>query len=853
MKKQNKYFFIILAIFLGALWAYSFSTRINLLFIVPLGLKVIVLGGLGLNFAILAALAIKAYRAWPAKGSLKRWLPLAAIILTALVFLLAPYHSVPFRTTHTLKITAQDAEVKLAAVYSPDDNLVPRDEFEPGEGVTYFDAYGFRLTPGSTLNYQRGQTGGLTLSFTPDSGPANITWDGDVRQIDPGAVQNDRSVRSDGWVTQTDLETGRTHLSLPGYTWGNPDLFWSILGALLPVADFLTLASLLLMALWVILGLIQKTLKPSLNRTWLKAWLDALIALGLAMVLINVGFPDFIPGWFLLFFLPAMGMLAVRQVDIASQVFQLELACSLQAKKAYDDVINFLRRLNESRWTFWIFVGLIALAAAGAQLQLTTTGMGISGDSVHYIEGTRHIAAGDGYVRQIAEGDPVVMTGFPPVYSISLLPGAWFNIGIETFARYQNTALLILTILLSGLIVFKATGKAMPAIWTASFLALSEPILYIYTWIMSEPLFLVILLACFLLTYWQIRKPSLWKALLVGLVAGIMVNARLAGIAFVPVFALGILIYQDGRFGRRLRDAVLLAVAALIQPAAFFIRNSLVAGRVSESRGLTMATFKADYWETIGREMTSWFKWKTYFNLEYQRFNALFVTLGVILLLVLFWLIFRKKLATARGYDPIITLLFISIPVYLAVIVLNTVLFTPIQTVSGLNRYMIPVMMILWILLGKVLSAYWQLRLLFPKLMILFFLLVGISLYYPDAIDTIESPADYALHYTDRKTECGAELNALMAELPDTHFLTNNCEYFFFMTGKLCQHLSLDANAYLEDGVVTQALREGGIIAYTWGFGSNPPGISDYLTELNPLGEACFLNFYSEPGIIKMD
>jgi hypothetical protein len=166
---------------------------------------------------------------------------------------------------------------------------------------------------------------------------------------------------------------------------------------------------------------------------------------------------------------------------------------------------------------------------------------------------------------------------------------------------------------------------------------------------------------------------------------------------------------------------------------------------------------------------------------------------------------------------------------------------------------MIPVMMILWIILGKALSAYWQPSALSSKLMILFVLLVGISLYYPDTIKFVESPPDYLLQYTDRKAKCGAELDDLMAKLPDTHFLTNNCEYFFFMTGKTCQHLSLEADAYLEDGAVTQALRGGSIIAYTWGFGTEPPGISTYLSELNPLGEACFFNFYGETGGVFME
>lgn len=806
--------------------------------------------GLGLNFALLATYLFMRFFSWHPQGKTKSWLLLATFALTALIFLIAPYRSVPFRTTHQLEIIALDSDVKLVAVYSPDDNLIPREEFQTGEGVTDFAEVGFRLTPGSNLSYRRGQTGGLTLSFTADSGDMILTWDGTSHTFNPASVRDGEVLRINGWRAFVDSETGLSKISLPGYTWGDPDLFWTVLGALLPVADFISLASFIAIVAWIVLRVRQKMNITKADREWIRVWVDSLICIALAMVLIEIGFPDFIPFWFLLFFLPATAFLAYRQVQLLSACGDLEIKIFPALKHWLVIVGNTLKTVNLSRWTFWILIGIIAILAAASQIHLTAPGMGISGDSVHYLEGARNMAAGSGYVRHIAEGDPVVMTGFPPVYSSVLLPGIWIGANLEQFARYLNTILLVLTVILTGWIVFKITHKVMPAFWVTAFLVMAPPILTIYAWVMSEPLFLVLLLVTVLLWFWHIKRPTVWKPILIGVVAGIMTNTRLAGIAFVPVMVLGILIYQEDKFSRRLRDAALLAVTALIQPAAFFIRNSLVAGRISESRGLTVASFPHEYWEIIGAEVSSWFKWKTYFNLPHQRFNALFVTLGVLLLLIIGWLVFRKQLSASEKNNSVVTLLVLSIPVYLTVVVLNTILFTPNQTESGLTRYMIPILLILLILLGKLLNVYWKQPFLFPKVIILFVVLVGLQLYVIDSSDFISDPPLAFRHYTDRKNDCGNEVIEIVEDLPDACFYTNNCEYFFFLTGQRCRHLILETEAYQPGGEVYQAVREGDIIAFTPGFGTEPPGIWSYLNNLEHIDSGCYLEFYrySENG-----
>lgn len=843
MKQKRKWSTVVLCILVGFIWAYSFSSRVGLFFLVPFWLKFILLFGLGINAGLLILAIWPSFSAWIKQLQSRRWLLLSGFALTVLIFALGPYRTVPFPTTHSLTLTALDQEVKLVAVYSPDDNLIGREAFQTSPGVTEFDAVGFRLPAGSGLFYQRSQTGGLTLSFTRDSGIVSLQWDRIQTIIDLETIQNSAWQPVENWRASVDEDTGRSLLIIPGDTWGSPSTLWTILAVLLPVADFISLTSLWLLLTWLALG----RRGERLNRRPIKIWMDASLSVALAMLLIEIGFPYFVPGWFTLFFVPAMIYLAYGQLKILNEQEGMPLPWFVRLQSQLQSIHAFLKSLNRNPRLLWILITIVAVAGVIIQLHLTAPGMGISGDSVHYMEGARHLAAGDGYVRQIAEGDPVIMTGFPPVYSWSLVPSFWFNINVEHYARYMNALLLAACVALIGLIVFKTTDSALPAFWVTAFFILSPLNLNIYSWMMSEPLFLALLLGAILVWFRQLQQPAFWRVLITGLLVGLLINTRLAGIAFLPVFMLGILFFQTSPFRIKLRDALLLGLTAIIQPAAFFIRNSLVARGVSESRGLGLATFTKAYWQIIGAEISSWFKWQAYFNFAYQRFNALFITLGVLLCLTIAWLIFRKRLNQHKGSDSIIHFMLIAIPVYLAVIVLNTVLFTPGQTQYGLTRYMIPLLMMVLILIGKLGHRYWNQSFLFPRIMILFIVLVGMQLYIADVSENYWEPQFGFREYTDRKNQCQADVLAIVEQFPDQSFYTNNCEYFYYLTGRTCRHLTLTADAYTKDGEIYQAVEQGSLIAYASGFGTTPPGIWRLTKDLTVLGQGCYLRFYQWP------
>ncbi|MEA3327736.1 MAG: hypothetical protein U9R53_10620 [Chloroflexota bacterium] len=844
MTSKRKFWQLPAALLAGFLWAYSFTTRIGLLFIIPLWLKLIVLLSLSINLTMLGYYLYPNFLKALRKNKLWFWILIGSTALSSLIFILAPYQRVPFRTTHTLQIDALESEVIISAIYSPDDNLMDHTEFMISDGVTFFDEAGFRLSPASNIKYEQAHTGKLTLFFMKDSGPVNIFWDGQQQIITPQTLQEKAPSRFRTWHISSGIESSIIRVTLPGNTWGQPDTIWKILGGLLPIGDFFTLTTLALGLSWLVIALKQKPIIQAIQWRLVKVWVDALLCVTFALIMIRVGFPEFIPFWFLLFYIPAMMYLLYHQTKFFIENEFIKIRCFSKISQYLHTAGSFLKKINRERWVFLIAIMILAILSAVIQLHLTSPGMGISGDSVHYLEGAKNLAAGKGYVLEIAEGDPEPITGFEPVYSTLLSTGILLGVEAQQFARYVNTLLISLTMLMVGWIIFRTTGRVLPTIIGTSFLLLSPLILNIYSWAMSEPLFIVFLLTTLLIWFWHINKPSIWKALLTGLSASLIINTRLAGVVFLTTFAFNTLLFEKSKFKIRVRDTFLMGVAAFIPFAAFFIRNQIVTKNSPGSQTVALGTFPKEYWETIGQEISSWFKWQNYFNYQYERYNALFVSLGVVLLLVVLWLVFKKRLSVKNRTDPVVIFVLISIPVYMAAIILNTVFLTADPTVSGLIRYMIPILLLLMILISKLFSTCWRQPLLSHKLVIMFIIMTSLQIYITDATKIIrEQPLLYR-NYTDRKNQCGDEIAPIINENPEVSIFTNNCEYFYFMTGQRCRILAMDENAYRSDGEIYQAVKNGAIVTMSEGFGSNPPGVQDFLRKLDRFDSGCYLNFY---------
>jgi len=837
------------AIVAGFLLAYSLTTRIGLLFIIPLWLKFVVLLGLSINLGVLWLYLSSKYVETLKQNRLWLWILATGAALSVLIFVLTPYQRVPFRTTHSLEIEALESKVVLKAIYSPDDNLMRRDEFSISDGVTPVDEAGFQLAPASSIQYKQAHTGKLTLLFTQNSGPALISWDGQQETFNP-QVEGERNFHSDGWHIASEPEN-MIKVTLPGNRWGKPDRMWTILGGLLPISDFFTLTTLAACLGWVVIGIQRQTLKLSIHRKLIRVWVDGLLCLGFATLMIRVGFPDFEPAWFLVFFIPAMVYLLYQQIKTLADLANIEIKPLSKFQHFLQKSAKLLNRINQNKWVFIVLLLIIATLGSVIQLQLTSPGMGISGDSVHYMVGGKNLALGKGYVLDITEGEPEPITGFEPVYSALLAAGTLVGVEVVQFARLLNTVLFFMTMIMMGWIIFKTTGRVIPTVFGIGFFLLSPLILNIFAWAMSEPVFIVFLLGTLLVWLWHLSNPTIWRALFTGVIASFMINTRFAGIVFLGALAIISLLLEKIKFHVRMRNAFVMGLAGVTPYAIFFIRNLFVTRTSPESETASLGIFPQEYWETIGAEVSSWFKWQNYFNYPHQRFNALFISLGVLVLLVILWFVFRKKLIKNAQIDPVITFCVAAIPLYLAAIILNTVFLTANPTASGLIRYLIPILLLVIILLSKLFSTYWRQPLLFQKLFILFILLISLFTYITDASKIIRDQPVLYRNYTDRKAQCGDEVTFIIDQNPEKTFYTNNCEYFYFMTGLQCRNLTHDQNAYANGGEIYRTVKDGTIIVVSDGFGTSIPPAEAFLEELDYVDSACYLNFYRWPIVEK--
>ncbi len=841
-----------IALALGALWAYSFSTRIGLLFVIPLWLKIIVMLMLGVNFALLAHFLKSQLLFRYGGGPAWVWLLVGSLILATLLIILLPYRLVPFRTTHALTIKARGGPITLLEALSPDDNPIPVESFTTEADVT-FDAKGdFNLPETGALQYRRNQTGGLTLIFNASNSEAIITWDGTQKTIDLGALSQNKSFRLQDWKITFNASDETYTVTLPGHTWGDPDLFWAALAVLMPIADTITIASLIAGAVWLGLKLRREKRGFKLNWALLEAWLTGVAICILTVLLFRSGIPDFFPIWFLIIFLPTMLLLGYYQWQQLTQHHQRTQFTRI--KKQLDRLTRWIKKANSHIWVLIVTLLIVIVISSVAQLNFTQPGIGVSGDSVHYLEGARHIAAGEGYVREIKIGDPVPITGWPPTYAAMLAIGPWLNIPLLQFVRFSNMILLALFLGLAAWITYTETHQVLSSLLVSLFCLLSVPIFEIYTWAMSETLFLVVSFLMILLWRDYQRKPGKWRAALLGIAAAVLVTTRLAGLALTATLAIMILSRRSRAWGQRLLEAGLTGGIALLPLVIYFYRNSQIGESVSEFRGLNLAPFKASYWATIFDQVASWFKLQFFFEKSWAATVMFFLIFGLTILVYVFQVQQRKKQngSHVQRDKTLQSTFFLYILIYMVMIVLNIVILTPEQSLQDIRRFMLPLFPVYAILAASLIRhASWKkhrpANMAAIKAVIFVCLVVLLRLYLFDFTHYLQSPPTNARGYTDINTACQNELDVFENIPTDANIYTNNCEFLFFTSGYRCIHLPQEPEAFQAGGDVFEAVREGDIIAYMISYGFEPPGIDPFLERLEMYQYGCMLKFYRWP------
>ena len=524
----------------------------------------------------------------------------------------------------------------------------------------------------------------------------------------------------------------------------------------------------------------------------------------------------------------------------------------------------------------WL-VGSLLLALAGTALVLFNTryGPGVSGDSVYYLMGALNMLAGKGFSRFSGGWEAVPITGFPPFYSTALLlPGAIFP-NLADGARMLNALLMGGVTFLVSLVIVRSTPAprltwqgALLALLGAGFILASQAMLYYASWVMSELLFIFLMLLAFYISlhyFTSVSSPAVGRVVALAAASLLIAAAILTRyVAISAGAALGLAVLFFGRKGwkPRLFDAALVAVLCLGPFLLWLQRNARVAGTLV-NREFSLHVVPLELGRALASEMISWLVPRSDALPPALRLGVF--ALLVLSILVLFILLERRRPAEEQAAGGskarVITwLLAMLIPLYLVILVANSLFLDASTSLTAVRRYLLPLYVAVVLLVALLLqrsARRWSWGWL-PRVGILVYVLGMLLVSVRDASAYLRQPGD-TFGYTDMRRSWTQVVGTLADLDPERRLISNNVELVYVLADRPAyafpiayDHYVQEARADFEKQLDTarQRLADGAVIVY---FGSPEAEDQEILDALNasPWRELPQATFYTLNGELQ--
>jgi hypothetical protein len=357
---------------------------------------------------------------------------------------------------------------------------------------------------------------------------------------------------------------------------------------------------------------------------------------------------------------------------------------------------------------------VLALIGIASILVATSAAVGVSSDSIVYVDSARHLAYGQGYFTRVDCGVKAPVVKWPPLFPMILSTFHILDIDPLQGARGINAVLFGANILSVGVLMYKFTRGALYIPILGSFLTLSSTVmLNVHSMAWAEPLFIFLgFLGLFLLTlYIQNERPSY-------LLAGSVVIAlayldRYIGITLVVTGIIGLLCLSQRKLHRRLVDSAIFAVISTFPMALLNIRNYHLTGYAAGDR--TTEPITLERLDSLVISISSWlFPGSEIFNLLPAQDTVIRILLIIIFLTLLFMSVRLLWMEPGRSGGKAIKLQLASTPVlFLIFAVVYIALLTAVvaffdSSVQLDNRMLSPVFVALLILVLYLLHMFFH-------------------------------------------------------------------------------------------------------------------------------------------------
>jgi 4-amino-4-deoxy-L-arabinose transferase-like glycosyltransferase len=330
-----------------------------------------------------------------------------------------------------------------------------------------------------------------------------------------------------------------------------------------------------------------------------------------------------------------------------------------------------LRRIEQ---TVLPLIIILALAGIATMLLATRWGIGLTPDSVGYIEVARNLLHGLGLRTQTPDGAGA-FTMWPPLYPTLLAVIGLLGVDPLYGARWLNALLFGANIVLVGYMIRRFANASRLAPVFGSFLVLtSVDMLSIHSAALTEPAFIFFTL---LGLFWLGVHIETSQALLAAAAAtGLAFLTRFSGLALVAAGALAILWLGRQAPRRRMRDSLVFAVISAL-PMVLWAAWSMRATGSPGGRAVAFHPVTIDHAASALRTLSTWLL-PMRAPEAIREFLLLGMIAGGLLLGVLIWKAPARQAArgsATSGSRSLLLLLGLYIASYLALLIVYLSLF----------------------------------------------------------------------------------------------------------------------------------------------------------------------------------
>lgn len=383
-----------------------------------------------------------------------------------------------------------------------------------------------------------------------------------------------------------------------------------------------------------------------------------------------------------------------------------------QAEHMHSGKLN-LHKITIVSISFLSFLGGIIVYIS------TQWGIGVSPDSVTYIDGARSLVAGYGFSmlgNNVLQTQPI--THYPPFYSILLAIGGIFGLDPLVSAKFWNAVFFGGTIFLSGILLLSLCQNIKPiGYWISligSFLILtSVTMVEIHVMAWTEPLYIFLSLAVFILVAKYLSERKWFFLFGAAVFTSLAILTRFVGVSIVMAGAFGILLFGRFTFVKKAMAILVYGLISMGLISFWVIRNQGATGTGTNREIIFHAFSSTHIWEARDT-LASWLLVPQTAPYFFRHIPFLLIAIATIVIFIYFGFKVGFKAEISRIMTglfkiPIILKLFLLyIPCYLLILIISNTFLDTYTPLDGriLSPIYIPLLVLVLYAIAHLFKAF---------------------------------------------------------------------------------------------------------------------------------------------------